>query len=81
VAFLNGDDVWLSTKTERQVDLFREGRRDFVGVDHILMTEEGLPFAYGLPRHLSMPSAWMVRRQTILRYPLDPNFAVGADGL
>jgi glycosyltransferase involved in cell wall biosynthesis len=81
VAFLDGDDVWLPTKTKRQVDFLRDGRRDFVGVDHILMTEEGKPFAYGLARHLPMPSAWMVRRETMLRYPLDPNLSVGADGL
>jgi glycosyltransferase involved in cell wall biosynthesis len=81
VAFLDGDDVWLPAKTKKQVDFLRGGRRDFVGVDHILMTEEGKPFAYGLARYLPMPSAWMVRRETMLRYPLDPNLAVAADGL
>jgi glycosyltransferase involved in cell wall biosynthesis len=81
VAFLDGDDVWLPTKTQRQVDFLRDGRRDFVGVDHILMTEEGKPFAYALARHLPMPSAWMIRRDTMLRYPFDPNVAVGTDGL
>ena len=81
VAFLDGDDIWLPDKTKKQVDFLRDGHRDFVGVDHILVTEEGKPFAYALARHLPMPSAWMVRRETMLRYPLDPNLSVGADGL
>jgi glycosyltransferase involved in cell wall biosynthesis len=80
VAFLDGDDVWLPTKTKKQVDFLRDGRRDFVGVDHMLMTEEGRLFAYGLARHLPMPSAWMVRRETMLRYPFDTSLAIGADG-
>jgi glycosyltransferase involved in cell wall biosynthesis len=79
VAFLDGDDVWLPTKTKRQVDFLRNGCRDFVGVDHVLMTEEGKPFAYAFARHFPMPSAWMVRRETMLRYPFDPNWALGED--
>jgi glycosyltransferase involved in cell wall biosynthesis len=81
VAFLDGDDVWLPTKTKRQVDFLRDGRRDFVAVDHILMTEEGKPFAYGLARYLPMPSSWMVRRETMLRFSFDPNAATNEDGL
>jgi glycosyltransferase involved in cell wall biosynthesis len=77
VAFLDGDDVWLPTKIKRQVDFLCDGRRDFVGVDHILMTEDGKPFAYGLARHLPMTSAWMVRRETMLCYPFDPNVSTG----
>jgi glycosyltransferase involved in cell wall biosynthesis len=77
VAFLDGDDVWLPTKIKRQVDFLCDGRRDFVGVDHILITEDGKPFAYGLARHLPMTSAWMVRRETMLCYPFDPNVSTG----
>jgi glycosyltransferase involved in cell wall biosynthesis len=80
VAFLDGDDVWLPTKTRKQVDLLRDSGGDFAGVDHMLMTEEGRPFAFGLARYIAMPSAWMVRRETMLRYPFDPTLAVGADG-
>lgn len=80
VAFLDGDDVWLPAKTAAQVAFLRAGRRDFVGVDHMLMTEEGKVFAYALARHLPMTSSWMVRRETILRYPFDPYVLVGEDG-
>jgi glycosyltransferase involved in cell wall biosynthesis len=79
VAFLDGDDVWLPAKTERQLALLRAGRRDFVAVDHMLMTEEGKVFAYALARHLPMPSSWMVRRETMLRYPFDPKVAHGLE--
>ena len=79
VAFLDGDDVWLPAKTEKQAELLRENNGDFAGVDHILITEEGRPFAYGRARYMAMPSAWMVRRETMLRYPFDPDRAVGAD--
>jgi glycosyltransferase involved in cell wall biosynthesis len=79
VAFLDGDDVWLPDKTKMQIDFLRDGCRDFVGVDHMLMTEEGKPFAYGLARYIPMPSAWMVRRETMLRYPFDPNLSAGTE--
>lgn len=79
VAFLDGDDVWLPSKTRKQVEFMRTGRWDIVGADYILTTEEGKPFAYGLCRYQAPPSAWMVRRDTMLRYPLDPDTPVGAD--
>lgn len=79
VAFLDGDDAWLPTKTKKQVALLRESGGDLVGVDHILVTEEGEPFAYGLGCYEAMPSAWMVRRETMLRYPLDPDVAMSVD--
>jgi glycosyltransferase involved in cell wall biosynthesis len=73
VAFLDGDDVWLPTKTECQVAFLKSGHRDFVAVDHLLMTEQGQVFAYALALHLPMPSTWMVRRDTIVRHPFDPD--------
>jgi glycosyltransferase involved in cell wall biosynthesis len=79
VAFLDSDDVWLPTKTEKQVDVLRERAGDLAGVDHILMTEEGEPFAYGLACYEAMPSSWMVRRETMLRYPLDPDVPMSVD--
>ena len=81
MAFLDGDDAWLPKKTERQTAFLRSGCQDFVGVDHMLMTEEGEVFAYALARHLPMPSSWMVRRETMMRYPFDPDVSVGADGV
>jgi glycosyltransferase involved in cell wall biosynthesis len=80
VAFLDGDDVWLPKKTERQVAFLKSGHHDFVAVDHLLMTEEGQVYAYALARHLPMPSTWMVRRDTIMRHPFDPNVGDGEDG-
>lgn len=80
VAFLDGDDVWLPTKTRRQVGFLRDGHRDFAGVDHMLMNEEGRLFAFGLARYIPMASAWMVRRETMLLHPFDPSLDVGADG-
>lgn len=79
VAFLDSDDVWLPTKTKKQVDVLRERAGDLAGVDHILMTEEGEPFAYGLACYEAMPSSWMVRRETMLRYPLDPDVPMSVD--
>jgi glycosyltransferase involved in cell wall biosynthesis len=79
VAFLDGDDVWLPAKTSRQVELLRHSCWDLVGADYIMTTEEGKPFAYGLCRYQAPPSAWMVRRETMLRYPFDPDTPVGAD--
>lgn len=73
VAFLDGDDVWLPTKTSRQVEFLRRGCWDLVGADYIMITEEGKPFAYGLARYMPPPSSWMVRRETMLRYPFDYN--------
>jgi glycosyltransferase involved in cell wall biosynthesis len=79
VAFLDGDDAWLPTKTRKQLEYMRGGRWDIVGADYTLTTEEGRLFAYGLCRYQAPPSAWMVRRDTMLRYPLDPGTPVGAD--
>ena len=79
VAFLDGDDVWLPDKTRKQVEFMRSGCWDIVGTDYTLTTEEGKPFAYGFCRYQAPPSAWMVRRDTMLRYPLDPDTPVGAD--
>jgi glycosyltransferase involved in cell wall biosynthesis len=79
VAFLDGDDVWLPNKTSKQVEFLRHGCWDLVGADYILTTEEGKPFAYGLARYMPPPSSWMVRRETMLRYPFDPNTPLAVD--
>jgi glycosyltransferase involved in cell wall biosynthesis len=79
VAFLDGDDVWLPAKTSRQVEFLRRGYWDLVGADYIMTTEDGKPFAYGLCRYQAPPSTWMVRRETMVRYPLDPNLSLYVD--
>jgi glycosyltransferase involved in cell wall biosynthesis len=79
VAFLDGDDVWLPNKTSRQLECLRHACWDLVGADYIMTTEEGKPFAYGLSRHMPPPSAWMVRRETMLRYPFDANTPLAVD--
>src|SRR5438309_10572941 len=48
VGFLDGDDVWLPTKTIRQVEFLRGGRRGFVGVDYLMISAQGKPLAYYL---------------------------------
>ncbi len=79
VAFLDGDDVWLPTKMERQIDFLRRSQQDFVAVDHMLITEAGKVYAFALARHLPMPSSWMVRRQTMLQHPFNPDLATMED--
>ena len=69
VAFLDADDVWMPTKTAIQLAFLRSHSADFVGVDHILMREDGTLFAYGMAKYIPMPSAWMVRRDYMLHYP------------
>ncbi len=80
VAFLDGDDVWLPAKTEKQVAFLNSGHRDFVGVDHMLMTEQGQVYAYALARHLPMPSTWMIRRDIMARHPFDQDLGEAEDG-
>ena len=79
VAFLDGDDVWLPTKTQKQVEQMRNGGWDVAGTDYLLTNEEGRPFAYGFARYMPPPSSWMVRRETMLRYPFDPDTPLAAD--
>jgi glycosyltransferase involved in cell wall biosynthesis len=69
VAFLDADDVWLPVKTAKQLAFLRKHNADFVGVDHILMREDGTLFAYGTAKYTPMPSAWMIRRDFMRRFP------------
>lgn len=69
IAFLDADDVWLPTKTAAQLAFLRSHDADFVGVDHLLMREDGTVFAYGTAKYTPMPSAWMIRRDFMLKFP------------
>ena len=75
MAFLDGDDVWLPTKTSRQVELLRHGHGDLVGADYIMTTEEGsrLPMAFvAISRHRAV--GWFDARRwySILSIPICP---------
>lgn len=79
VAFLDGDDVWLPTKTERQLDLIERTGADLVGADHVLIRPDGVRFGYAMARNLPMPSAWLVRRSVMERYPFNTMIAEDGD--
>jgi glycosyltransferase involved in cell wall biosynthesis len=80
VAFLDGDDVWLPSKLEYQMARISKGDCDLVGVDHLLMTEQGQVFAYALARNIPMPSSWLVRRESMLCHSFDPDLPMNEDG-
>ena len=69
VAFLDGDDVWTSTKTERQLAVARETGMVFIGTRHLLIREDGTPFFYAFAKRMSMPSSWMVKRDLLVDVP------------
>jgi len=69
VAFLDGDDLWTPTKTERQLMAARETGSPFIGTRHLLIREDGTPFFYAFARRMSMPSSWMVKRDLLVDVP------------
>jgi glycosyltransferase involved in cell wall biosynthesis len=69
VAFLDGDDVWTSTKTERQLAVAREIGSPFVGTRHLLIREDGTPFFYAFAKRMPMPSSWLVKRNLLVEDP------------
>jgi glycosyltransferase involved in cell wall biosynthesis len=71
VAYCDGDDVWCKGKTLIQRDFANKAGCDFVGADHYLTDEEGKIRAFALARYIPMPSSWMVRTETMRRYPFD----------
>lgn len=70
VAFLDGDDVWMKNKLQRQLGLVTQGV-DLVGADHLLIDEAGQACAYAIAQFIPMPSSWLVRRETIIRMPFE----------
>jgi hypothetical protein len=69
VAFLDGDDMWTPTKTERQLVVAREIGSPFIGTRHLLIREDGTPFFYAFAKRMSMPSSWMVKRDLLVDVP------------
>ena len=57
-----------------------KGDCDLVGVDDLLMTEQGQVFAYALARNIPMPSSWLVRRKSMLCDSFDPDLPMNEDG-
>jgi glycosyltransferase involved in cell wall biosynthesis len=79
VAFLDGDDIWLPEKTERQAQALRQNAIHFAGADHILIDEAGKKFAFGMAHRFPMASSWFVRRDLMLEYPFDGSMSIGED--
>ena len=69
VAFLDGDDMWTPTKTERQLVAAGETGSPFIGTRHLLIREDGTPFFYAFAKRISMPSSWMVKRDLLVEVP------------
>jgi Glycosyl transferase family 2 len=74
VAFLDGDDIWMKNKLQRQLGVAAQGV-DLVGADHLLIDKEGQSCAYAIAQFIPMPSSWLVRRETIIRMPFEGGFA------
>jgi len=69
VAFLDGDDVWTPTKTERQLGIAAETGSPLIGTRHLLIREDGTPFFYAFAKRVPMPSSWLVKRDLMLEEP------------
>jgi glycosyltransferase involved in cell wall biosynthesis len=79
VAFLDGDDVWRPKRIENQLAAARlHPHATFVAADFVFIDAEGrqVGFANG---STPTPSSWLVDRETMLRYPFDPEAVVGED--
>ncbi|MFA7429325.1 MAG: glycosyltransferase [Rhodospirillaceae bacterium] len=79
VAFLDGDDVWMPDKTERQLEVIERTGAGLVGADHVLVRADGVRFGFAMARNLPMPSAWLVRRSVMQRYPFNNMIAEDGD--
>jgi hypothetical protein len=77
VTYCDGDDVWCQGKTSIQCTYANTTGSDFVGVDHYLTNEEGRIRAFALARYLPLPSAWMVRTETMRQYPFNESLYQG----
>jgi glycosyltransferase involved in cell wall biosynthesis len=80
VAYCDGDDVWCKGKTLIQRVFASKTGCDFVGADHYLTDEKGKIRAFALSHHLPMPSSWIVRTETMRKYPFNEALHQGQDG-
>jgi len=79
VAFLDGDDIWMPGKIERQLEVIEQTGAGLVGTDHVLVRADGVRFGFSTAGNLPMPSAWLVRRSAMLRYPFINTVAEDGD--
>lgn len=68
VAFLDGDDIWCDGKIEAQLGFAKRSKLDFVGTDHLLVSEENVACARNISINVAMPSSWLVRREIMLTH-------------
>ncbi len=80
VAYCDGDDVWCQGKTLIQHTYAMTLECDLVGADHYLTNEDGKICAFALARYLPMPSAWMVRTETMRQHPFNESLYEGECG-
>lgn len=79
VAYLDGDDVWMPRRLERQLEaVTATPELSFVGADFVFINANGQPFGYANGSNPT-PSSWLVRRELVLRTPFDPQLKMGED--
>lgn len=79
VAYLDGDDVWRPNRLKKQLEAAgRAPEASFIGGDFVFIDSKSRPFAYANGSNPT-PSSWLVDRQLMLRYPFDPELAMGED--
>lgn len=79
VAYLDGDDVWMPRRLERQLEAAnRHPEATFVGADFVFIDAGGRPFAFANGSNPT-PSSWLVDRELMLRHPFGPELTIGED--
>jgi glycosyltransferase involved in cell wall biosynthesis len=69
VAFLDGDDVWMPEKTQRQIAFAEKTKYPAVGARHLLIREDGSPFFYAFAKTQPMPASMLARRELLVEEP------------
>lgn len=80
VAYLDGDDVWLPHKLERQHQFISQTGVDLVGCDYVMINEAGLRFSYALSHFIPAPSSWFARTETMRKCPFEEALGIPEDG-
>ena len=69
IAFLDGDDVWMPDKIERQMAFAEKTQSTAIGARHVLMREDRAAYFYAATRFQPFPSSFFVTRELLLREP------------